>query len=95
MLGDWLNGIIAVKTLDRAEVARITRSRYSLETCGKMYDIIFKNLSDLKQKGWYTEHSYALQGEIARKLEAEDMEKQLTNVKLYHYKPRIAAIRKS
>lgn len=80
-LGDWLDGIKAVKTLDRKKVAEVARSRFSLEAVGKKYDIIFRQISDLRAKGWYNTRSFALQGEIARNLPEED--DQVSTIKLY------------
>ena len=52
-LRDWLESINSVDKLDRKEIAKIARNRYSLETCGEMYDRIFRQLGDLWGKGWY------------------------------------------
>lgn len=52
-LQDWLDAISNVDVLDRTQLAAITRSRYSLETCGKQYDRIFKDISNLSKRGWY------------------------------------------
>jgi len=52
-LQDWLDGIDDVGNLDRKFIADTARSRYSLETVGKKYDKIFKQLNDLYRKGWY------------------------------------------
>lgn len=57
-LGDWISAIRKVHTLDRTEVARIARSKYSLQTCGKEYDAIFKSIIDLNGKGWYNLKSH-------------------------------------
>ena len=52
-LKDWLEAIDNVEKLDRNKIADVTRSRYSLDACGKKYDKIFKDLSNLRKKGWY------------------------------------------
>jgi glycosyltransferase involved in cell wall biosynthesis len=60
-LGDFITGIIAAETLDRKYIADRARELYSLETVGKKYDIIFKQIYDLKDKGWYTSHSHMIE----------------------------------
>jgi glycosyltransferase involved in cell wall biosynthesis len=57
-LGDFLQAIESVSTLSREKVARIARKRFSLETCGKKYDTIFKRIADLDAAGWYNEKSF-------------------------------------
>ena len=52
-LQDWIDAIHDAGDLDRHVVAAITRSRYSLEACGKKYDKIFKDINNLNRKGWY------------------------------------------
>ena len=52
-LYDWVKAIHDVGDLDRKVVANTARSRYSLETCGKKYDKIFKDINNLHEKGWY------------------------------------------
>lgn len=52
-LQEWLDAIVDVDLLDRRVVAANARSRYSLETCGKQYDQIFRTLDNLRHKGWY------------------------------------------
>jgi 2-polyprenyl-3-methyl-5-hydroxy-6-metoxy-1,4-benzoquinol methylase len=52
-LQDWLDAVDAVGDLDRKFIADTARSRYSLETVGKKYDKIFRQLNDLYRKGWY------------------------------------------
>lgn len=52
-LQDWLDALDKVDNLDRRVVADISRSRYSLEACGKKYDKIFKDINNLWKKGWY------------------------------------------
>jgi len=53
-LQDWIDAIHNVENLARHTVSFITRSRYSLETCGKQYSRIFRTIADLRGKGWYT-----------------------------------------
>lgn len=52
-LQDWLDALDKVDFLNRKVIASISRSRYSLETCGEKYDKIFKNINNLWRKGWY------------------------------------------
>lgn len=54
VLKQWLGALKAVKNMDRAQVAQIARSRYSLETCGALYDQAFQQILDLYEDGWYT-----------------------------------------
>lgn len=53
-LKDWLEAIDRVGSLDRKKVAEIARRRYSLETCGAMYDKAFQQMYELHADGWYT-----------------------------------------
>lgn len=53
-LKDWLEGIEKVGDLDREWISNKARSLYSLESCGKKYDIIFQQLNNLYRKGWYS-----------------------------------------
>jgi len=52
-LKDWLEALDNVEKLDRFKIADITRSRYSLDVCGKKYAKIFNDISNLRKKGWY------------------------------------------
>jgi len=52
-LEDWVSAIHEVGNLNRKVIADTTRSRYSLEACGKKYDKIFKDINNLWRKGWY------------------------------------------
>ena len=52
-LQDWIDAIHDVDKLDRRVIADTARSRYSLETCGKKYDKIFRTINNLHRKGWY------------------------------------------
>ena len=53
-LGDWLRAIEKVKYLDREWISERTKLRYSLQNCGAHYDRIFKQISNLDDKGWYS-----------------------------------------
>lgn len=59
-LGDYLEAIDNIHRIDRKYVADRARSMWSLETVGKKYDAIFKQISDLKNKGWYTTKSHKM-----------------------------------
>jgi glycosyltransferase involved in cell wall biosynthesis len=52
-LQDWLDAIEDVDDLDRRQIAKIAKQRYSLEACGTKYDKAFQQLNDLWRKGWY------------------------------------------
>lgn len=52
-LQDWIDAIDAVGDLDREFIAKVSRSRYSLEACGAKYAKIFSQLTGLYNKGWY------------------------------------------
>ena len=54
VLKQWLGAIQSVRKLDRKVVANTARSKYSLETCGAMYDLAFRQIDDLNEYGWYT-----------------------------------------
>lgn len=56
-LHDWLSSLERVIHLGRGKIAAISRERYSLETCGRMYDKVFKDIYNLQHDGWYSEHS--------------------------------------
>ena len=54
LLKDWTSAIEKVGELDRQKIAERARGRYSLEECGKKYDVIFQSLAELKGgRGWY------------------------------------------
>lgn len=55
MLSDWLQAIKNCEALDREKIANRARHLYSLETCGAMYDMAFRQLLTLKNEGWYAE----------------------------------------
>lgn len=53
-LADWVAAAEAVKNLDRSAIATEARRRYSLETCGAMFDEAFKRIHGLYTgRGWY------------------------------------------
>jgi glycosyltransferase involved in cell wall biosynthesis/SAM-dependent methyltransferase len=52
-LQDWIDAIHDADKLDRRVIADTARSRYSLKTCGKKYDKIFRTINNLHRKGWY------------------------------------------
>ena len=53
-LQDWLEAIDAAANLDRRRIAIDARDRYSLEACGRSYDMAFQQISTLYGDGWYT-----------------------------------------
>jgi glycosyltransferase involved in cell wall biosynthesis len=53
-LGDYLEAIKQIDTIDRKYVADRARALYNTERVGKMYDKIFMQIADLKNTGWYT-----------------------------------------
>jgi glycosyltransferase involved in cell wall biosynthesis len=57
-LGDWVKAIELSKNLDRGICATTTRARYSLETCGGLYDSAFRQLNELRGSGWYSPVSH-------------------------------------
>ena len=57
-LGDWMAAIEATKKLDRKIVSTLTRSRYSLQACGALYDTAFRQLAELTGAGWYSPASH-------------------------------------
>jgi glycosyltransferase involved in cell wall biosynthesis/tetratricopeptide (TPR) repeat protein len=59
-LGDYLDAIKNIDKIDRKYVAEKARARFSLEEVGKKYDVVFKQLSDLSGKGWYTPYSHKM-----------------------------------
>jgi glycosyltransferase involved in cell wall biosynthesis len=52
-LKDWIEATEKVDDLDRIFIANQARSRYSLQSCGAMYDKIFTDLNNLYRGGWY------------------------------------------
>ena len=65
-LQDWLTAIEKVEELDRKEVARVARERYSLEACAEKYDSVFQTLNDLHRKGWYSCDDVSYSAELSR-----------------------------
>lgn len=57
-LGDWVAAIDKSKEIDRNICATLTRARYSLETCGNLYDTAFRQLNELRSTGWYSPESW-------------------------------------
>ena len=53
-LQDWVDAVNKVGSLDRHTVRQVAASRYNLESCGKKYDKVFRDVSDLHGDGWYT-----------------------------------------
>lgn len=54
LLKDWTRAIKEVGTLDRKKIAEGARGRYSLEECGKKYDVVFKSVAGVRGgDGWY------------------------------------------
>jgi len=54
VLKQWLGALHSVGKLDRKRIAEDARARYSLKTCGALYDSVFRQLEDLHDEGWYT-----------------------------------------
>jgi glycosyltransferase involved in cell wall biosynthesis len=52
-LKDWLESIEKVGSLDREYIAKVSRSKYSLEACGAKYSKIISQILDLNRNGWY------------------------------------------
>jgi glycosyltransferase involved in cell wall biosynthesis len=59
-LGDYLAAVKTVENLDRKYIAEHARQRWTYEVIGKRYDEIFKQIYDLKDGGWYSEHSHII-----------------------------------
>jgi len=57
-LGDWILGLNSVPTLSRKKLGERARHKYCLETVGKKYDTIFKEIKDLAGEGWMSAHSH-------------------------------------
>jgi glycosyltransferase involved in cell wall biosynthesis len=54
VLKQWLGAIQAVGKLDRQKIATAARARYSLQQCGAEYDVVFRQIDELHEEGWYT-----------------------------------------
>lgn len=64
-LRDWLEALDKVEDLDRHAVAAYARHKYSLHTCGAMYDKAFTQIHELYDAGWYTLPEYLKKRKIA------------------------------
>ena len=56
-LGDWVGNIEKMGRSDfttRSLISSRAKSDYGLKTAGEKFDKVFKQISDLKEKGWYT-----------------------------------------
>ena len=51
-LGDWIKSVGIVAELDRENIQRIARSKYSLEVIGPQYTAAFNQLLELYEFGW-------------------------------------------
>jgi glycosyltransferase involved in cell wall biosynthesis len=58
MLQDYVESVKLAPTLDRQYIADRARSLYSLERVGGLYNMIFKQIADMRGKGWYSEVSH-------------------------------------
>lgn len=56
-LADWVEAIRRSALLDRANIAKLARERYSKPIIGRQYDNIFRQLQALNGAGWYDEES--------------------------------------
>lgn len=63
-LRDWLEALERVGDLDRKKIADYARHKYSLQTCGAMYDKAFTQIHELYGDGWYTLPEYYKQRKI-------------------------------
>jgi glycosyltransferase involved in cell wall biosynthesis len=54
VLRQWLGAIQSVAKLDRQKIAERARAMYSLQACGAQYSIVFQQLDELYDEGWYT-----------------------------------------
>lgn len=52
-LGDWCAAVRKVQYLNRTHIAKEARNKYCLRNVGAQMDKIFKQISTLKDKGWY------------------------------------------
>lgn len=57
-LADYMAATKAVLKLDRKYIAQKARELYSYDVVGQRYDEIFKQIYDLRDKGWYADESY-------------------------------------
>lgn len=61
-LADFVVALTRVALLDRRYVAWRARSMFSLETVGRRYDEIFRDIADLRGDGWYAATSHKFGG---------------------------------
>lgn len=57
-LADYMAATKAVLNLDRKYIAERARELYTYDAVGKKYDEIFKQIYDLRDKGWYADESH-------------------------------------
>jgi glycosyltransferase involved in cell wall biosynthesis len=57
-LADYVGALRRAPALDRGFVALRARSLYSLEVVGKTYNMIFNNIADQRNAGWYSPRSH-------------------------------------
>ena len=57
-LADYIGAIRRAPLLDRLTISERARRLYSLESVGRIYDQIFRTISDLKEDGWYSKTSH-------------------------------------
>lgn len=57
-LADYMAATNAIINLDRKYIAKRARELYTYEVVGQRYDEIFKQIYDLKDKGWYSDESH-------------------------------------
>jgi glycosyltransferase involved in cell wall biosynthesis len=57
-LADYMAATKAVLKLDRNYIAQRARELYTYEVVGQRYDEIFKQIYDLRNKGWYSDESH-------------------------------------
>jgi glycosyltransferase involved in cell wall biosynthesis len=57
-LADYIGAIRRAHLLDRLKISERAHRLYSLESVGRIYDQIFRTISDLKEDGWYSKTSH-------------------------------------
>ena len=57
-LADYMAATKAVLNLDRSYIAKRARELYTYDVVGERYDQIFKQIYDLRDKGWYADESH-------------------------------------
>lgn len=65
-LGEWLGALDAVELLDRLDIRRYARERYTTDVAAKMYDRYFAQLRELDRDGWNTEQGRLRAGIFGR-----------------------------